>query len=89
MTVHKASTTKSECVSAIKSVKQHYEPDGRILKMLDIFRQMVNECIRIGLENDTSNMKKLSQLAHKQLAKYDMLNYYKLCNLQSSRNFVC
>lgn len=61
-----------------KSVKQNYEPNSAIVNLLDVFRHMVNDCVRIGLENNTHNMKRLSQLAYGYLAKYDTLNYYKL-----------
>ena len=45
---------------------------------METFRQMVNDCIRIGLENDASTLKKLSVLCYPSLARYDILSYYKL-----------
>jgi len=36
----------------IKCVKQTYQPNHIILSMVEIFRKMVNECIKIGLENN-------------------------------------
>lgn len=49
-------------------------------KMMETFRQMVNDCIRIGLENnnDASTLKKLSRLCYPVLGKYDIVSYYKL-----------
>lgn len=38
----------------IKSVKQDFTPNETILKMMEIFRCMVNHCIRIGLESDVT-----------------------------------
>jgi putative transposase len=42
------------------------------------FREMVNHCIRIGLESNCSTMKKLSLLSHSQLKDYPIMSYYKL-----------
>jgi putative transposase len=46
--------------------------------MMEIFRQMVNECIRIGLENNCTTLKKLSSFSYSKLQNYDILSYYKL-----------
>jgi putative transposase len=46
--------------------------------MMEIFRQMVNHCIRIGLENNCSTLKRLSLLAYQNLKDYQILSYYKL-----------
>jgi len=63
---------------AIKSVWQDFTPDEIILKMMETFRYMVNHCIRIGLENDSTTLKRLSNLAYHELRQYDILSYYKL-----------
>ena len=62
---------------AVKCIKQScsLEPLSR---MMETFRCMVNECIRIGLSNDASTLKRLSKLCYSKLAKYDILSYYKL-----------
>jgi len=39
---------------------------------------MVNYCIRIGLENNCTTRKKLSQLSYHKLKNYDIMSYYKL-----------
>jgi putative transposase len=49
---------------------------------------MVNDSIRIGLENDVSTMKKLCNLAYRQLAKYDILSYYKLCAISHAAGIL-
>lgn len=46
--------------------------------MMDIFRLMVNNCIRIGLETNCSTLKKLSSFAYHKLMDYDIPSYYKL-----------
>ena len=46
--------------------------------MMGTFREMVNHCIRIGLENNVSTMQKLSLLSYHQLSEYEISSYYKL-----------
>ncbi|HSA98302.1 MAG TPA: hypothetical protein VLF17_04415, partial [Candidatus Nitrosotenuis sp.] len=62
----------------IKSLQQSFEPNSEISSMMETFRQMVNHCIRIGLENDCSTLKKLSILVYHTLQDYDIMSYYKL-----------
>ena len=39
---------------------------------------MVNHCIRIGIENNVTTLKKLSLLSYHKLSEYDIQSYYKL-----------
>ncbi|MEX0855675.1 MAG: hypothetical protein WD018_07930, partial [Nitrosopumilaceae archaeon] len=63
---------------AIKSIRQFYKPTSELLSMMEIFKKMVNHCIRTGLENNTSTLKKLSLLSYHQLQEYQIQSYYKL-----------
>jgi len=63
---------------AVKSVWQYYVPSQEVLVLLEVFRRMVNESIRIGIANDASSLRKLSLLSYNQLAQYDSPSYYKL-----------
>jgi putative transposase len=65
-------------ITAIKSVSQSNEHTAELLQMMETFRQMVNDCLRIGLANDISAMKKLSNVCYPLLAQYDIVSYYKL-----------
>jgi len=47
--------------------------------LLELFRRMVNESLRIGLLYDALSLRKLSLLSYNQLARYDSPSYYKLC----------
>ncbi|MEO9362267.1 MAG: hypothetical protein ABI348_00060, partial [Nitrososphaera sp.] len=67
-----------ETVTAVKSVKQSFPPTPELLQMMETFRQMVNDCLRVGLANDVSTLKKLSKLCYSQLDKYNIVSYYKL-----------
>ncbi|MEM3063863.1 MAG: hypothetical protein QW177_00660 [Candidatus Nitrosotenuis sp.] len=55
---------------AVKSIKQNFTPNPEQLQMMDLFKDMVNHCIRIGFENNCSTMKKLSMLSYHQLKDY-------------------
>ncbi len=46
--------------------------------MMNTFTQMVNDCIKIGLDNNCSTLKKLTFFSYHKLAKYDIMSYYKL-----------
>ncbi|TMI58631.1 hypothetical protein E6H18_02060 [Candidatus Bathyarchaeota archaeon] len=56
-------------VLAVKSVWQYYVPVDDVLRLLDVFRRMVNDSIRIGLLNNASSLRKLSLLSYNQLAR--------------------
>src|SRR5271167_689291 len=58
---------------ARKSIKQRFEPSPQVLSVMDSFRKMTNDCIRIGLEFEmkedgkTPSMKKLCLLSYREL----------------------
>ncbi|MGI0048430.1 MAG: hypothetical protein ACREAW_02720, partial [Nitrososphaera sp.] len=62
---------------AVKSVKQSCSVEP-LLPLMETFKSMVNDCIRIGLQHDASSLKKLSNLSYSTLSKYDIVSYYKL-----------
>ncbi len=64
---------------AVKSVWQHYTPPAEVFRLLELFRTMVKDSIRIGLFNNVSSLKRLSVLAYNQLSEYNIPSYYKLC----------
>ncbi|MDE1771020.1 MAG: hypothetical protein KGI28_10800, partial [Thaumarchaeota archaeon] len=69
---------------AVKSIKQSYQFPNELTPMMETFRQMVNDCIKIGLENNCSTLKKLSLLSYHELSKYEILSYYKLTAISSA-----
>jgi putative transposase len=73
---------------ARKSVKQRFNPDDRILGLMESFRQMTNICIQIGLENDASSLKRLSLLSYKQLHAFQTPSYYKLCAISKAAGIL-
>src|SRR5213594_4071272 len=75
-------------VFAVKSVWQYYAPIGDVLRLLDVFRQMVNDSVRIGLLNDVSSLRRLSLLSYNQLARYDSPSCYKLCAISRAAGIL-
>jgi len=75
-------------VLAIKSVWQYYVPERDVLRLLELFRRMVNEALRIGIANDASSLRKLSLLSYNQLAQYDSPSYYKLCAISRAAGIL-
>jgi hypothetical protein len=65
-------------VQVVKSVNQRYEASPDILRLLEDFREMVNDAICIGLEEKTTSLKSLSLKAYHQLERYSLPTYYRL-----------
>src|SRR5438552_2284073 len=68
----------SDDLQAVKSVRQNYHPTEQILCLLEDFRCMVNDCVRIGIRENLTSMKSLSVKAYHQLSAYDIPTYYRL-----------
>jgi hypothetical protein len=49
---------------------------------------MVNESLRIGIDNDASSLRKLSLLSYDQLAEYDSPSYHKLCAISRATGIL-
>jgi len=62
----------------LKSIRQNHTPNQEQLQLMEIFKDMVNHCIRIGLEHNCSTMKKLSMLSYQRLKDYQIQSKYKL-----------
>jgi len=75
-------------VLAVKSVWQYYVSSSEVQGLLEIFRRMVNESLRIGLANYASTLRRLSLLSYNQLAQYDSPSYYKLCAISRAAGIL-
>ncbi len=81
---------------ALKSLVQRYQPTPNILKLMEEFRQMTNECIRMGLEfeqeegngNSSPSMRKLSLLSYGQLKRYGGYSGYRLCAISKAAGIL-
>jgi len=76
-----------ETVVAIKVVKQSCTIE-LLLPLMETFRQMVNDCIRIGLENDVSTRIKLTKLCYHELEQYDVYSIYKICAISHAAGIL-
>jgi hypothetical protein len=80
-------------VRVIKAVKQNYQPTLVVLMLLEDFRLMVNDGIRVGLEFEeekhaTPSMKKLSLLCYAQLKKYRVYSAYRLTAISKAAGIL-
>src|SRR6267143_5269577 len=65
-------------MQAVKAVMHNYRPTEEILSLLEDFRCMVNDCVRIGLKENLTSMKSLSMKAYHQLSAYDVPTCHRL-----------
>ena len=73
---------------AVKAVQQNYTPNDQLLGLLEQFRQMVNDSIRIGLVENVTSLKSLSLKTYRQLQQYDVMSYYKLCAISKGASIL-
>jgi len=80
---------------ALKSIRQRYQPTPIVEKSMEDFRQMTNECIRIGLEfegegdrNKTPSLRKLSLLSYGKLRRYGGYSGYNLCAISKAAGIL-
>ena len=75
-------------MQVVKSVQQAYTPSQNLLDLLELFRRMLNHCVRIGLAENTTSMKSLSLKAYRQLAQYNTPSYYELCAISKAAGIL-
>jgi putative transposase len=81
-------TDRWNVVRARKSVKQSYKPSPEVLSLMQSFRQMVNDCIQVGLSNDASSLKRLSVLSYPQLKRYEGYSPYRLTAISKAAGII-
>jgi len=75
-------------MQAFKAVKQIYTPSPELLDLLNAFKKMVNDCIRIGLAENATSMRTLSKKAYHELAGYDVPTYYRLTAISKAAGIL-
>jgi len=80
-------------VRAIKAVRQNYTPTQEILALLEDFRLMINDCVRVGLEferekGSTPSRMKLSLLCYSQLKRYRVYSSYRLTAISKAAGIL-
>ena len=73
---------------ARKAVKQRFTPPVSIEPLMETFRLMCNDAIRIGLAANASSLKRLSKLTYGELRRYDAPSYYKLCAISKAAGIL-
>ena len=62
----------------VKSVRQYYSPTKETHGLLEDFRLMVNDCVRIGLKENITSMRRLCLASYRALAEHPAVTYYRL-----------
>jgi putative transposase len=75
-------------MQAVKAVKQSYTPYPELLDLLDEFRKMVNDCVRVGLAENVTSMKALSKRAYHELAGHDVATCYRLTAISKAAGIL-
>ncbi len=73
---------------ARKSVKQSFNPDQRVLCLMEAFRRMTNDCIQIGLAEGRTSLKSLSLVCYPKLKSYEAPSVYKLCAISRAAGML-
>lgn len=73
---------------AVKSIKQNYTFSDDITSMMETFKEMVNFCITIGLQENISTLKKFSSLYYKDLSHFDIQSKYKLTAMSQAMGIL-
>ena len=69
-------------------MKQRFQPGQRILGLMESFRLMMNDCIRIGLAEDKTSLKSLSLACYPKLKGYDLPSVYRLCAISKASGIL-
>lgn len=72
----------------VKTIKQSYQPSDETLALLNDFRCMVNDCIRIGIKENITSMKQLSLKTYHTLKTYDISTRYRLTAISSASGML-
>ena len=75
-------------MNAYKSVTQQTVPNSDLREMMSVFTEMINRCVRIGMKENTHNMKRLSSLCYHELRDYDIMSSYKLCAISRAAGIL-
>jgi putative transposase len=69
-------------MQAVRAVQIPYEPTSGVLSLLEAFRNMVNHCIRVGLEKNVSSRLTLQNETYHQLNGFGLHTWYSLSAIE-------
>jgi hypothetical protein len=61
----------------LESVNQPFVPDEKLSSKMELFRQILNDCIRLGLAENKTSFMSLRYLVYPKLTKYKIESTYK------------
>jgi putative transposase len=79
---------KRSCTVPSSQSRSLFEPTSLLLGMMETFRCMVNDCVRIGLETDASTLRTLSNLSYPKLGRYSIYSRYKLSSISHAAGIL-
>ncbi|MDH2900359.1 MAG: transposase [archaeon] len=74
-------------MQAVKTVKQSFHPSEEVLGLFETFRSMMNEAIRVGIENNISSRFKLSNKVYHSF-KNDLHTWYRLSAIEIASSLL-
>ena len=75
-------------LETVKTVTQKYQPEPKLLDLMRQFRQMVNQCIIIGLETHRTSLKSLSNVTYHRVKVFDTPSKYRLCAISRAAGIL-
>ena len=75
-------------VETVKTVVQPYKPEPRLLELTELFRQMVNTSIAVGLETGRTSLKSLSLVSYSHLKIFRTDSRYRLCAISRAASIL-
>ena len=75
-------------MQVLKAVTQQYNPSPEVLRLLEEFRKMLNDCIRIGLAENVTSKQSLAKKAYSQLSRYNVPTYYRLTAISKAAGII-
>jgi putative transposase len=64
-------------VQVVLSPKQEFSPTSELVSLMETFRMMMNDCIRIGLAQNKTSFMSLRYACYPELQKYNIASAYK------------
>lgn len=71
-----------------RSVLQRYQPDPEISELLETFRMMVNDCLRLGLKEDVRDFSSVKRLCYQRMMEYEVENSYRVSAMFEASNLL-
>jgi len=74
-------------MTAVNSIKQNDAFSNDITSLMETFKQMINFCIKTGLQENVSIIKKFLSLHYKDMSQFDMQSKNKIKAINPSRRW--